>query len=110
MWEVIRYVESTKVGRDGMRLLFDANVDRVIQWASPYLKTTGMSPTEIRSLCASIIRTARGHHMYWPLDSSSLRETIRGSQEAQRAIVEAKLRTLGKKSGASGTASRAKSV
>lgn len=110
MWEVIRYVESTKVGRDGMRLLFEANVDRVIQWTAPYLKTTGMSPTEIRSLCASIIRTARGHHMYWPIDSASLRETIRGSQEAQRAIVEAKLRTLGKKSGASGTASRAKSV
>lgn len=110
MWEVIRYVESTKVGRDGMRLLFDANVERTIQWTAPYLKTTGMSAAEIRFLCASIVRTARGHHMYWPIDATSLRETIRGSQEAQRAIVEAKLRTVGKKGAASSTASRSKTV
>jgi AcrR family transcriptional regulator len=110
MWEVIRYVESTKVGREGMRLLFDANVERCIQWASPYLKSVGMTPTEIRLLCVSILRTARGHHMYGPIESSSLREVIRGSQESQRAIVEMKLRTTGKKSGASSTASRSKSV
>ncbi|MFZ9353066.1 MAG: TetR/AcrR family transcriptional regulator [Candidatus Limnocylindrus sp.] len=110
MWEVIRYVESTKVGREAMRLLFEANVDRVIQWASPYLKTAGMSPTDIRSLCASIVRTSRGHHMYWPIDATSLREIIRGSQEAQRAIVEAKLRSVGKKSSVSSTLSRSKSV
>ncbi|MEY3726480.1 MAG: hypothetical protein RI971_1057 [Chloroflexota bacterium] len=110
MWEVIRYVESTKVGRDAMRLLFEANVDRVIQWASPYLKTVGMSPNDIRSLCASIVRTSRGHHMYWPIDAASLREIIRGSQEAQRAIVEAKLRSVGKKSSVSSTLSRSKSV
>jgi hypothetical protein len=48
--------------------------------------------------------------MYGPLETTSLREVVRGSQEAQRAIVEMKLRTVGKKSGASGTASRAKSV
>ena len=110
MWEVIRYVESTKVGREGMKLLFDANVERCIQWMSPYLKSVGMTAAEIRSLAISILRTARGHHMYGPIDSTSLREVIRGSQEAQRAIVEMKLRTVGKKSGASSTASRAKSV
>ena len=110
MWEVIRYVESTKVGREGMKLLFDANVERCIQWMSPYLKSVGMTAAEIRSLAISILRTARGHHMYGPIDSTSLREVIRGSQEAQRAIVEAKLRSAGKKSGASSTASRAKSV
>ena len=110
MWEVIRYVESTKVGREGMRLLFDANVERCIQWMSPYLKSVGMSAAEIRSLAISILRTARGHHMYGPIDSTSVREVIRGSQEAQRAIVEMKLRTIGKKSSASGAASRAKSV
>jgi AcrR family transcriptional regulator len=110
MWEVIRYVESTKVGREGMHLLFESNLERTIQWAGPYLKSAGMSAAEIRLLCISILRTARGHHMYWPIDNASLRETIRGSQEAQRAIVEMKLRTVGKKSGASGTASRAKSV
>ena len=110
MWEVIRYVESTKVGREGMKLLFDANVERCVQWMSPYLKTVGMTAAEIRSLAISILRTARGHHMYGPIDSTSLREVIRGSQEAQRAIVEMKLRTVGKKSGASSTASRAKSV
>ena len=110
MWEVIRYVESTKVGREGMKLLFDANVERCIQWMSPYLKSVGMSAAEIRSLAISILRTARGHHMYGPIDSTSLREVIRGSQEAQRAIVEMKLRTIGKKSSASGAALRAKSV
>ena len=110
MWEVIRYVESTKVGREGMKLLFDANVERCIQWMSPYLKSVGMSAAEIRSLAISILRTARGHHMYGPIDSTSLREVIRSSQEAQRAIVEMKLRTIGKKSSASGAASRAKSV
>ena len=110
MWEVIRYVESTKIGRDGMKLLFDANVDRCIQWVSPYLKSVGMTAAEIRFLAISILRTARGHHMYGPIESTSLREVIRGSQEAQRAIVEMKLRAVGKKSGASGAATRTKSV
>ena len=110
MWEVIRYVESTKVGREAMRLLFEANVDRVIQWASPYLKTTGMSPTDIRRLCASIVRTSCGHHMYWPIDAASLREITRGSKEAQRAIVEATLRSAGKNSSVSSTRSNAKSA
>ena len=110
MWEVIRYVESTKVGREGMKLLFDANVERCIQWMSPYLKSVGMSAAEIRSLAISVLRTARGHHMYWPIDATSLREIIRGSQEAQRAIVEMKLRTLGKKGGASSAVARSKSV
>jgi len=110
MWEVIRYVESTKVGREGMKLLFDANVERCIQWMSPYLKSVGMTAAEIRSLAISVLRTARGHHMYGPIGSSSLREVIRSSQEAQRAIVEAKLRTLGKRSGASSAVARSKSV
>ena len=110
MWEVIRYVESTKVGREGMKLLFDANVERCIQWVSPYLKSVGMTAAEIRFLAISILRTARGHHMYWPIESTSLREVIRGSQEAQRAIVEMKLRTVGKRGGASSAATRAKSV
>ena len=110
MWEVIRYVESTKIGRDGMKLLFDANVERCIQWVTPYLKSVGMTAAEIRFLSISILRTARGHHMYGPLESTSLREVIRGSQEAQRALVEMKLRTAGKKSGASSAVTRAKSV
>ena len=110
MWEVIRYVESTKIGREGMKLLFDANVERCIQWVTPYLKSVGMTAAEIRFLSISILRTARGHHMYGPLESTSLREVIRGSQEAQRAIVEMKLRTAGKKGGASSAATRTKSV
>jgi AcrR family transcriptional regulator len=110
MWEVIRYVESTKIGRDGMKLLFDANVERCIQWVTPYLKSVGMTTAEIRFLSISILRTARGHHMYGPLESTSLREVIRGSQEAQRALVEMKLRTVGKKGGASSAATRTKSV
>jgi hypothetical protein len=48
--------------------------------------------------------------MYGPIESSSLREVIRGSQEAQRATVEAKVRAIGKKGGASSAASRTKSV
>jgi hypothetical protein len=48
--------------------------------------------------------------MYGPLESTSLREVIRGSQEAQRALVEMKLRTVGKKGSASGAATRTKSV
>jgi len=93
MWEVLRYVESTKVGRDGMKLLFEANVDRTIQWAGPYLKSLGKSPSDIRQLCTSLVRTSRGHHMYWPMSPMSLKETIRLSQEAQRAIVETSLRS-----------------
>jgi AcrR family transcriptional regulator len=110
MWEVIRYVESTKVGREGMKLLFDANVERCVEWMGPYLKSVGMSAAEIRSLAISLLRTARGHHMYGPIDSTSLREVIRGSQEAQRAIVEMKLRTVGKKGGPSSAVARSKSV
>jgi AcrR family transcriptional regulator len=110
MWEVIRYVESTKVGREGMKLLFDANVERCIQWVTPHLKAIGMTAAEIRFLSISILRTARGHHMYGPLDATTLREVIRGSQEAQRATVEMKIRAVGKKSGASAATTRAKSV
>jgi hypothetical protein len=69
-----------------------------------------MTAAEIRFLSISILRTARGHHMYGPLESTSLREVIRGSQEAQRALVEMKLRTVGKKGGASSAATRTKSV
>lgn len=110
MWEVVRYVESTKIGREGMKLLFNANVNRCIQWMTPYLKSVGMTSAEIRFLAISILRTARGHHMYEPIDATSLREVIRGSQEAQRAIVEMKLRTTGKKLRAFSTASRTKSA
>jgi len=110
MWEVIRYVESTKVGREGMKLLFDANVERCIQWMSPYLKSAGMSAAEIRLLAISILRTARGHHMYGPLEASSVREVIRSSQEAQRATVEMKLRALAKKGGAASGATRTKGL
>jgi len=69
-----------------------------------------MTAAEIRLFAISILRTARGHHMYGPIESTSLREVIRGSQEAQRALVEMKLRTAGKKSGASSAATRTKSV
>jgi len=110
MWEVVRYVESTKVGREGMKLLFNANVDQCIRWLTPYLKGVGMTSAEIRFLAISLLRTARGHHMYEPIEATTLREVIRGSQEAQRAIVEMKLRTTGKKLSTFSTASRAKSV
>ena len=110
MWEVVRYVESTKIGREGMKLLFNANVGRCIQWMTPYLKSVGMTSAEIRFLAISLLRTARGHHMYEPIDATSLREVIRGSQEAQRAIVEMKLRNTGKKLRAFSTASRTKSA
>jgi hypothetical protein len=91
-----------------MKLLFDANVERCIQWATPYLKSAGMTAAEICFLSISILRTSRGHHLYGPLESTSLREVIRGSQEAQRALVEMKLRAVGKKSSASSAATRAK--
>ena len=108
MWEVIRYVESTKVGREGMKLLFNANVQRCINWMSPYLQYAGMNAAEIREVALSILRTARGHHMYEPLEKASLRNIIRGSQEAQRAIVEYKLRRLGKPKNDNGRAARLK--
>lgn len=108
MWEVIRYVESTKVGREGMRLLFEANIERTIQWSTPFLKSAGMGSAEIRFLATALIRTSRGHHMYWPIDTTSLREIIRSSQESQRALVELKLRTPGKRSLGTSVSSRAR--
>lgn len=110
MWEVIRYVESTKIGREGMRLLFDANVARCIQWMSPYLLSLSLTAADIRFLAISLVRTSRGHHMYEPITGVTLRNVIRISQDAQRAIVEAKLSSRGRSSGSHRSTSSLKSA
>ena len=90
-WDIIRYVESTKQGRDAMRTLLDANISRFCAWAGPLFRARGYSAAECKAICGLLVRTIRGHWVYGVYTPQESRELSKTAEDGTTAIVEVKL-------------------
>jgi AcrR family transcriptional regulator len=86
-WPVIRHVDATAEGRVAAPLMLAAQIDRTIRSSSPLLLAAGLSAEEIAFVCRANIYTARGHHIFAALASSTLSDVVEGSFAAQRALI-----------------------
>lgn len=86
-WPVIRHVDATAEGRKAAPMMLNAQIDRTVRSSGPFLRTAGLSEAEIAFVCRANIFTARGHHIFTALASSTLREVVEGSFAAQRALI-----------------------
>lgn len=90
-WDIITYIHSTKQGREAVRTLVDANIDRYVDWAGPLFRARGYGVAETRAICALLVRTIRGHWVYGVNTPAEMRELVRAAEDGMRAIVEVKL-------------------
>ena len=86
-WTVIRHVDATAEGRVAAPMMINAQIDRATRCMSPYLRTVGLSETEIAFISRANVYTARGHHIFVALATTTLSDVIEGSFAAQRALV-----------------------
>jgi hypothetical protein len=63
-----------------------AQIDRTIRSTSPYLLAAGLTAEEIRFICRANVYSARGHHIFAALATSTLSDVVEGSFAAQRAL------------------------
>ncbi len=91
-WPVIRHVDATAEGRLAAPMMLNAQIDRSVRCMTPYLATGGMSTKEIAFVCRANVYTARGHHIFAALASSTLSTVVEGSFAAQRALIREYLR------------------
>jgi len=85
-WPVIRHVDATAEGRVAAPLMLAAQIDRTIRSTSPYLLAAGLTAEEIRFICRANVYSARGHHIFAALATSTLSDVVEGSFAAQRAL------------------------
>ncbi len=86
-WTVIRHVDATAEGRVAAPMMINAQIDRATRCMSPYLRTVGLSETEIAFISRANVYTARGHHIFTVLAASTFNEVVEGSFAAQRALI-----------------------
>jgi AcrR family transcriptional regulator len=86
-WPVIRHVDATAEGRVAAPMMLDAQIDRSARCMSPHLRSVGISESEITFICRSNTYTARGHHIFTALATSTLTDVVEGSFAAQRALI-----------------------
>ena len=91
-WTVIRHVDATAEGRKAAPMMLNAQIDRNIRCASPFLLAAGLSKSEIAFISRANTYSARGHHIFTALASSTLSEVVEGSYAAQRALIAEYLR------------------
>jgi AcrR family transcriptional regulator len=91
-WPVIRHVDATAEGRKAAPMMLDAQIDRTIRSAGPFLRAAGLSDAEIAFVCRANTFTARGHHIFTALASSTLSDVVEGSLAAQHALIAEYLR------------------
>jgi len=91
-WTVIRHVDATAEGRVAAPMMLAAQVDRNIRCSSPYLLSAGLSTSEIAFISRANTYTARGHHIFTALATSTVNEVVEGSFAAQRALIAEYLR------------------
>jgi AcrR family transcriptional regulator len=91
-WTVIRHVDATAEGRVAAPMMLAAQVDRNIRWSSPFLLSAGLSTTEIAFIARANTFTARGHHIFTALATSTVNDVVEGSYAAQRALIAEYLR------------------
>lgn len=91
-WPVIRHVDATAEGRKAAPMMLNAQIDRSYRSASPYLTSRGLTKEEIQFLSRANTYTARGHHIFVALATTTLSDVIDGSFAAQSALVRELLR------------------
>lgn len=91
-WPVIRHVDATAEGRKAAPMMLNAQIDRSVRSASPYLTSRGLTKEEIQFLSRANTYTARGHHIFVALATTTLSDVIDGSFAAQSALVRELLR------------------
>jgi AcrR family transcriptional regulator len=91
-WPVIRHVDATAEGRKAAPMMLNAQIDRSIRSASPFLTSTGLTTKEIEFISRGNVYTARGHHIFVALATTTLSDVIEGSFAAQRALIVEYLR------------------
>jgi len=91
-WPVIRHVDATAEGRKAAPMMLNAQIDRSIRSASPFLTSIGLTTKEIELISRGNVYTARGHHIFVALATTTLSDVIEGSFAAQRALIVEYLR------------------
>ena len=91
-WPVIRHVDATSEGRVAAPMMLNAQIDRTMRCSTPYLRSAGLSDAEIAFVCRANTFTARGHHIFAALASSTINDVTEGSFAAQSAIIREHLR------------------
>ncbi len=91
-WPVIRHVDATIEGRVAAPMMLNAQIDRNVRCSTPYLRAAGLSEAEIAFVCRANTYTARGHHIFAALASSTIKDVTEGSFAAQSAIIREYLR------------------
>ena len=86
-WPVIRHVDATAEGRKAAPMMLNAQIDRNIRSATPYFTSVGLTAKEIEFISRSNVYTARGHHIFVALATTTLSDGIEGSFAAQRALI-----------------------
>jgi len=86
-WPVIRHVDATAEGRKAAPMMLNAQIGRSIRCATPYFTSAGLTAKEIEFISRSNVYTARGHHIFVALETTTLSDVIEGSFAAQRALI-----------------------
>ena len=86
-WPVIRHVDATAEGRKAAPMMLNAQIGRSMRCATPYFTSAGLTAKEIEFISRSNVYTARGHHIFVALATTTLSDVIEGSFAAQRALV-----------------------
>ncbi len=92
LWPVIRHVDATAEGRKAAPMMLNAQIDRSYRSASPYLTSMGLTKKEVQFISRANTYTARGHHIFVALATTTLSDVINGSFAAQSALVREFLR------------------
>ena len=91
-WPVVRHVDATAEGRKAAPMMLEAQIDRTIRSSAPFLRAAGLTDAEIAFVSRAITYTARGHHIFAALASSTLSDVVEGSFASQRALIAEYLR------------------
>jgi hypothetical protein len=86
-WPVIRHVDATAEGRKAAPMMLNAQIDRSIRGATNFFTSAGLTTKEIEFICRANVYTARGHHIFVALATTTLSDVIAGSYAAQRALI-----------------------
>lgn len=86
-WPVIRHVDATAEGRKAAPMMLNAQIDRSIRSATHFFTSAGLTTKEIEFICRANVYTARGHHIFVALATTTLSDVIEGSFAAQRALI-----------------------
>jgi AcrR family transcriptional regulator len=85
-WPIIRHVDATAEGRVAAPMMIAAQIERTIRCAEPFLQAAGLTKEEVAFVARANVYSARGHHIFTALASSTFDEVVNGSFAAQRAL------------------------